>query len=167
MPDVPSIWRVELYHPLVVHFPIVLSMSGTLAWLAGQVVSRERRWGFLLPAGRLALVAGAAAAWLAVYTGDLADAEVVRSLCDPTVVETHEELAYVVGWTFSGAVVVDIGSLYVEALEEWRAYIAAVVGAALIVGTATVGYVGHLGASLVYQQAAGVYQPTAKCTEFE
>jgi len=167
MPDVPSIWRVELYHPLVVHVPIVLLMSGTLAWLAGQVVGREGRWGFLLPAGRLALVAGTVAAWGAVYTGDLADAAVVRTLCDPTVVETHEELAYVVGWTFGGAVVVDLGSLYVEALEKWRTHIAVFVGAALVAGTATVGYVGHLGASLVYQQAAGVYQPTEKCTEFE
>ena len=75
MPEVPSIWRVELYHPLVVHFPIVLLMSGTLAWIAGQAVSCEGRLGFLLPAGRLALVAGTAAAWLAVYTGDLADAD--------------------------------------------------------------------------------------------
>ena len=94
MGELPSIWRVELFHPLVVHFPIALLLSGTIAWLAGQVVDEAGTWGFLEPAGRLMLGAGVITAWIAVYTGDLANTEVARRLCDPTVVETHEDYAF-------------------------------------------------------------------------
>ncbi len=167
MGELPSIWRVELLHPLVVHFPIALLIGGTAAWIAGHLVDREGRWGFLKPAGRLALLVGIASAWIAVYTGSLADAEVVRGLCDPTVVETHEELAYLVAWTFTGAVAVDFASSFIERLKPWRRYLAIAVGLALLAATATLGYVAHLGASLVYQQAAGVYQPADDCAEFE
>lgn len=165
MADVPSLWRVELVHPIVVHFPIVLLMTGTFAWLAGQLADRGGRWGFLVPAGRLALAGGLVAAWVAIYTGDLADAEVVRSLCDPTVVETHEELAYLVAYLFTGALALDLAAA--GPLRRWRRWLAPLVAVALLAGTGGIGYVGHLGASLVYQQGAGVYQPSNNCTEFE
>ena len=88
-------WRTELWHPLVVHFPIALLLIGTLFRLGGAVVSRtHRRLAFLRPAGQALLALGTAGAWVAVYTGSLADSIVVRSLCDPTVLESHENLAY-------------------------------------------------------------------------
>jgi uncharacterized membrane protein len=167
MADIPSIWRVELIHPLVVHFPVVLLLCGTLAWLAGQWVAENGRWAFLRPAGRLMLGVGAASAWAAVYTGHLADAEVVRTLCDPTVVEAHEEYATLAAAIFTGAVVVDFASLLIDALKRWRTPIAVVVALALIAGATLLGYVGHLGSTLVYQQGAAVYHPTEMCTEFE
>ncbi|MGO1586219.1 MAG: DUF2231 domain-containing protein, partial [Mesonia sp.] len=37
----------------------------------------------------------------------------------------------------------------------------------LLIGNGFLMYVGHLGATLVYQQAAGVYVPTEDCQEFE
>ncbi|MGM0556775.1 MAG: DUF2231 domain-containing protein [Myxococcota bacterium] len=167
MGELPSIWRVELFHPLVIHFPIALLLSGTLAWLAGQFVDGEGTWGFLEPAGRLMLGAGVISAWIAVYTGDLANTEVARQLCDPTVVEAHEEYAFVVAGVFTGALALELASVLLDALEPWRRAITVVVGIALVAASGLLGYVGHLGATLVYQQAAGVYQPTESCTEFE
>ncbi|QDG50539.1 hypothetical protein FIV42_07270 [Persicimonas caeni] len=175
MSDLPSIWRTELIHPLVVHFPIVLLMCGTLAWLAGQWVGRSSdqssdqssRWSFLLPAGRLMLAVGAVTAWAAVYTGDLADTEVARTLCDPTVVEAHEEYAFVVAAVFTGAILLDWAVVLVEKLQRWRTPLSLLIGIALLGASGLLGYVGHLGASLVYQQAAGVYRPSQMCTEFE
>jgi len=46
-------------------------------------------------------------------------------------------------------------------ITEW-----AVIGL-LLVGSGYVAYTAHLGASLVYQQGAAVYEPTAGCSEFE
>lgn len=167
MTELPGIWRVELLHPLVVHFPLALLLCGTAAWLVGHWTRRRERWAFLLPAGRLMLSVGAASAWVAVYTGDLADAEVVRTLCDPTVVEAHEEYAIIVAAIFTGALVIEFASLLNAALERWRHIIAIAVGVALIGGAALLGYVGHLGSTLVYQQGAAVYHPSENCTEFE
>ena len=36
----------------------------------------------------------------------------------------------------------------------------------LLAGSGTLAYVGHLGAELVYQQAAGVNIPSKDCSEF-
>jgi uncharacterized membrane protein len=167
MTEVPGIWRVELIHPLVVHFPLVLLLSGTLAWLAGQWVASDGRWAFLLPAGRLMLSVGAASAWVAVYTGHLADAEVVRTLCDPTVVETHEQYATWVAAIFTGALLVEFASILIDALDRWRTPLSVTVALAIITGSTLLGYVGHLGSTLVYQQGAAVYHPSEACTEFE
>jgi hypothetical protein len=110
---------------------------------------------------------GVVTTWIAIYTGSLADAEVVRSLCDPTVVESHEELAYLVGYLFTGAVFAE-GTTSFFKLEGFTSMILrGTVGIALLAGTSTLFYVGHLGATLVYQQGAGVYQPSEDCVEFE
>ena len=160
-------WRVELIHPLLVHFPLALLVTGTLLWLAGQGLRRRARLAFLLPAGRLLLVLGTALAWVSVYTGELADGVVARTLCDPTVVKAHENNAYTVSAVFSVAMAVDL----VVALRPWsrivRRIAALAVGVALVAGSAGIAYVGHLGAQAVYQQAAGVFTPTESCTEFE
>lgn len=161
-------WRVELFHPLIVHFPIALLVVGSCLWLLGRAWrSPARTELFLLPAGRLLLITGTLLAWLAVYTGTLADARVARFLCDPTVLKSHENLAYTISTVFSVAVGVDLASM----LKKWPRQLvwpaALVVGALLTAGVLGISYVGHLGARTVYQQAAGVYQPTAACTEFE
>lgn len=165
-------WRVELWHPLVVHFPIGLLVSGVVAWFASAFTDPNGRWGFLRPAARLALAVGTAGAWLAIYTGGLADAQVVRTLCDPTVVEEHENLAWLTAAIFSGAVGVDLTVHYYSdslrrARQPLRRALISVVGIALVVGVSLLGYVGHLGAKLVYQQGAAVYHPSQMCTEFE
>lgn len=184
MESLPSMWRTELWHPLVVHFPIALLLVGTLFRLGGgaTVFAGASRFAFLRPAGRALLVLGTVGAWGAVYTGSLADAIVVRSLCDPTVLESHESLAYRAAYLFSGCVAADVALL---AARRWlvsgpepsrasfrgtgllrRGLLLAVLGLALA-GSATLTYVGHLGSKLVYQQAAAVNQPADDCAAFE
>lgn len=167
MAQLPSMWRTELFHPLVVHFPIALLTVGTVAWLVGRLVGREGRWGFLLPAGRALLLIGTLSAWAAVYTGDLADAEVARTLCDPTVVEAHESYAYWMGYLFTGALAVDAASHLSDLKGVWRRFAGVAAGVAMLLGASLLVYVGHLGASIVYQQGAAVYEPAEDCREFE
>ena len=160
-----SMWRVELIHPFVIHIPIALLIFGSLFWIVSLWLHRQHD--FLRPSARLLLLIGTIGAWIAVYTGSLADAEVVRTLCDPTVVEQHEKLAYIVGYIFLGFVIIDwlVAKNYLNLIS--RKYLQAGLAILLIVGCGFLGYVGHLGSKLVYQQAAAVYQPTEGCVEFE
>ena len=167
MDPLPSMWRTELWHPLLVHFPIALLLVGTALRLVGEL---RRRWSpssFLVPGGRLLLVLGTLGAWAAVYTGTWADAAVARSLCDPTVVEAHETWGYRVGYLFSAGLLVD-GVLWLRRSGAWvRRGLLTVFVLVLLGGSTGLGYVGHLGAKLVYQQAAAVHQPGADCADFE
>ncbi len=167
MNGIPGIWRTELWHPMVVHFPIVLLLGAAVLRLFSCFISGDNR-SFLLKASRLSLWVGAVTAWLAVYTGSLADAIIVRDLCDPTVLEDHENAAYTIGVLFTAAAFIDLASLKLlrekvslQKISEW------IIIFLLLIGSGYVGYTAHLGASLVYQQAAAVYVPSAGCNEFE
>lgn len=167
MDALPSMWRTELWHPLLVHGPIALLFAGTGMRLVGMIHRRYPALRFLVPAGRLLLVVGTIGAWAAVYTGTLADAEVARSLCDPTVVEAHEFWAYRVSWLFTGAVLLD-GVLWIGRSSLWvRRGLMLLLAGSLLAGSTGLGYVGHLGATLVFQQGAAVYHPGPDCAAFE
>lgn len=158
-------WRVELIHPFVIHIPIALLIVGSLFWISSLWM--HKRYNFLRPSARLLLLIGTFGAWIAVYTGSLADAEVVRTLCDPTVVEQHENYGYIVGYMFSAFVIIDWLTVngYMDFLKKQFIHLLLIL--LLLAGCSLLGYVGHLGSTLVYQQSAAVYQPTEGCVEFE
>ncbi|HEY9561267.1 MAG TPA: DUF2231 domain-containing protein [Anseongella sp.] len=167
MEQLPSMWRTELLHPLSVHFPLALLFTGSLLFLFVVILRKNRTAAFLRPASRLLLWLGVVTAWIAVYTGNQADSEVTRSLCDPTVLELHEVLAYRMAYIFSAAVVLESLPFLVKIKAKLTTALTVIICALLIAGCGYLTYVGHLGASLVYQQAAGVYQPSDNCKEFE
>lgn len=160
MTELPEFWRTEVYHPLSVHFPIVLLLMATLFKLIG-LWSSKLTWE---PGGRLLLILGVMGAWVAIYTGDMADGIVSRQLCDPTVLKDHENLATITAWIFSAALLLDLLIKYLEKLKNKIFYIILVL--LMLAGSGTLTYVGHLGAQLVYQQAAGVNVPSEDCSEF-
>jgi uncharacterized membrane protein len=158
--------RVELWHPMVVHFPIALLLVGMALRLAAMA-ARADRLAFLLPAARLALALGTLGAWSAVYTGTLADAQVARTLCDPTVVERHENLAWWVASLFTAALLADGLLQALRARPGPSRLLGTLLAGTLLIASALLAYVGHLGASLVYQQAAAVHVPAQDCAAFE
>ena len=161
MEEIPDIWRTEVWHPLSVHFPVALLLTATVFKVAALIDNREL-WN---RGGSVLLIAGTIAAWVSVYTGDLADGIVSRTLCDPTILKDHENAAFITGWVFSAATVVDLFEwMGPEVLKKMLLRILLVL--LLITGSGFLIYVGHSGASLVYQQAAGVYKPTEDCREF-
>lgn len=167
MSEIPDIWRTELWHPMVVHFPIVLLLGAAILRLLSNFITGDHQ-SFLKKTSRLSLWIGIATAWLAIYTGSLADAIVVRDLCDPTVLEDHENAAYTIGILFTVAAFLDFitftflkESLSFKKVLEWGIILL------LLIGSGYVGYTAHLGATLVYQQAAAVYVPSTGCSEFE
>ena len=160
MTELPDFWRTEVFHPLSVHFPIVLLLMATLFKLIG-LWSSKQTWDH---GGRLLLILGVIGIWISIYTGDLADGIVARQLCDPTILKDHENLAYATAWIFTSALVLELLMLYIELIKTNKVSIIFLL--LLLIGTGFLMYVGHLGAELVYQQAAGVNIPSGNCSEF-
>lgn len=160
MTELPDFWRTEVYHPLSVHFPIVLLLLATLFKIIG-LWSSKVTWDH---GGRVLLFLGVIGVWIAIYTGDLADGIVSRQLCDPTVLKEHENFAYTTAWIFTAALILEILTRLVELFKTRITSIILVL--LMLVGSGTLAYVGHMGAELVYQQAAGVNIPSENCAEF-
>ncbi|MDX1544176.1 MAG: DUF2231 domain-containing protein [Christiangramia sp.] len=160
MTEIPEFWRTEVYHPLSVHFPIVLLLMATLFKLIGLWSSRIT-WE---QGGRFLLILGVIGVWIAVYTGDMADGIVSRELCDPTVLKDHENFAIITAWIFTAALGLELLTGYIDLFKTKTLSVILVL--ILFAGSGTLTYVGHLGAQLVYQQAAGVYVPSEDCAEF-
>lgn len=164
MQTLPDFWRAEIWHPLSVHFPIVLlSLSAILFCLILPFIKNGRaQWEII---SSVCLYAGTLTAWLAIYTGNLADGAVSRHICDPTVLKTHENAAYALVWIFTVAGLLQLARQF-QFSDKIRKNTLLLLFPLLLTGLGFVMYTGHLGATLVYQQGAGVYHPSENCEEF-
>lgn len=160
-PVPPDMWRIELLHPPLVHFPIAFLLLGTALELVAIIRAAERRPA-LRDTARLLFVLGAIGAWLAVWSGEEAEHIVNRVICDPTVTEEHEEWGLIATWIFTATALLAIGRNRLTAQRVITTLI--IIGS--VCGSGALVYTGHLGATLVYQQGAAVYRPTPLCTEF-
>lgn len=161
-------WRIEVYHALSVHFPIVLLSLGTILFLLALWFRKKEKALFLLPASRLLLWLGVVSVWIAIYTGDQTEGAVARQICDPTILKQHEIHAYWVGYLFTAGILLEAFANFLKMQRTIMSRIMVTAICALfIAGTGYLIYVGHLGATLVYQQGAGVYHPSEDCHEFE
>jgi len=161
MNELPEFWRTEIWHALVVHFPVALLSLATLLTVVLLFV-KKNEW---LLSRNLLLLLGTLGAWAAVYTGGMADGIVSRKICDPTVLKQHENLGLGVAYTFTAASFL-LMVLRMNWFEKFRNYIKILLIAVILAGGGLLAYTGHLGATLVYQQGAGVYQPSENCEEF-
>lgn len=162
MEVIPEFWRMEIWHPLSVHLPVAALIIATVLLIVAKIIKRNS-W---KEVSYVLLILGTLGAWLAVYTGHLADDTISREICDPTILETHEFNSYIVAWLFTAASVLAIADMagFLRKLQKW---VFGAIVALMLVGSGFLVYSGHLGAKLVYQQAAGVYQPSENCEEFE
>lgn len=162
MPEIPEFWRTEIWHPLSVHFPIgILTVALLFKFIA--LIKPKSTWS---SGGSLLLYLGTIGAWVAIYTGDLADGIVSRELCDPTVLKDHENAAYTTVWLFTATSLLDMLRFLGVRILKSR-LLGWIVVMLMSIGAGFLAYSGHLGATLVYQQAAGVYTPSDDCAEFE
>lgn len=165
MTEVPGMWRAELWHPLTVHLPIGLILIGAITGICSVIPQIGKKYTFLKPATKLLLSIGVPLIWLAIWTGNEAYEIVGRDLCDPTVKNDHEYFGYFLGWSFTiGSLLFFLTEIFNDTIKR---YVKIISAATLLLSFFLVGYVGHLGAKLVYQQGAAVYQPSEDCKEFE
>ncbi|MBD3220125.1 hypothetical protein GF314_02695 [bacterium] len=156
-----TLWRIELLHPMVVHFPIALLLTGAVAWLVALVTPGRDRLAFLRPAATVLLAAGTVGAWMAVWSGDLADQAIGRDVPNAPLLEDHENLGTATAVLASVLLGVDLLLWWLArntrpGRPSWRrlAHAAAVL---LILATAgAVTLTAHQGAALVYAEGAAV-----------
>lgn len=160
-----SFWRTEVWHPLTVHFPIALLLAATFSLFVSFFLGKARASSWQNASAGL-LLAGCAGAWLAIYTGDMADGIVSRQICDPTVLKDHENASYTMALLFTTAAglnLVAFSRFVANSLKKWIPYLICLL---LFIGSGFLVYTGHLGATLVYQQGAGVNKPSGDCADF-
>lgn len=158
----PEFMRPEEWHALSVHFPIALLPFATIAFLISFFIKGSAKKGWQTGA-TLLLFAGTLMAWVAAYTGDSAEGIVARKICDPTILKDHEIASETLTWIFTVAAALNLTfmtNLVRPRLRTMSVYIAFFL---MLVGTAYLVYAGHIGASLVYDQGAGVKNHTVDC----
>ncbi len=161
-----ELWRIELLHPLVVHFTVAFLLLGVALW-PFRLLEHWSRFRFVSPTSRFLLCLGVLVGWLAVWSGHEAYAEVARTLCVPDVADKHQFYGQTALWIFSIGVGVDLLNVWAGWLDSLRSFW---VGSLLIVfatGSAFLVSAGEHGAHLVYEQAAAVNPPDAECTRFQ
>lgn len=152
---------IQTWHPLTVHFPIAfLLLSGILSlYLVYKYQKHLARFNLLL------LILGLIGCGLAIYTGNIEDGKVSRTLCDPTILKTHENYAYYLLWSFIAILVFWIVKIFILP-KSFKTILSLLLVISSLIGIGCLIYVGHLGASLVYEQAAGVEVPGEDCEGF-
>ena len=158
--------RPEVWHALSVHFPIALLPIATITMLISFFIkdSHKRPWQI---AASLLLLVGCLMAWVAIYTGNVADGIVARKICDPTVLKDHEIAGQTMTNLFTAAVVLQFGwflPLISARLKKIALYLSFVL---MLGGTGYLIYAGHAGATLVYDQGAGVKNHSVDCSDYE
>lgn len=118
-------------------------------------------------AGTLLLFAGCLTAWIAIYTGNVADGVVARKLCDPTVLKDHEIAGQTMTYLFTAAAVASLSGLVKRISARFKVVAFNLSLLLMLTGTGYIVYTGHIGASLVYDQGAGVKNHKADCSEYE
>lgn len=156
-------WRKELWHPLVVHFPIATLLLASAVGLTLLFRHNEKNGSFWVRSFLGLLVFGVITVWLAIYTGLWSYNTEVRRICDPSVLKTHRLWGYYAAYLYTAGLVVYAISRWVWAIRLLT-YLAVLT---TLAGAAALTYSGHLGASLVYQQGAGVRQPAADCSDYQ
>ena len=160
----PTFWRTEIWHPLTVHFPISFLLLATLVMLIALFLKGTQAH-FWYRAGAYLLYVGCLMAWVSIYTGGLADGIVSRKICDPTVLKDHEIAADNMAYIFSAATLLVL-ALRLNLVRVKTRLLQIVAVLLMVVGSGFLAYAGHLGASVVYQQAGGVNVPAGDCAGF-
>jgi len=159
-----SLWRLELLHAVVVHFPVALITVGAGLWVVGQVTAPTGRLGYLRPAASTLLVLGALSAWAAVLSGFWADDVVGPTVPNAPLLHDHQNLAIATAIlaTAFAAVAVTHGLLVRRGGPRvWRSLARAATVVLLLGSVLTLGLAAHHGAALVYAEGAAV-QPVAR-----
>jgi|SRR5687767_11903454 len=160
----PDFWRKELWHPVTVHFPIALLLVATVFLIASFFGKNEYKR-FFQNTSFLLLVIGTIGAWVAIYTGDIADGIVSRKVCDPTILKDHEIAGETMTYLFTAASALSIllfFNLLPPPLHRISHYLVLL---CMVVGSVFLFRAGHLGAQVVYEQGGGVYNHKVNCND--
>jgi uncharacterized membrane protein len=107
--------RLELIHPMLVHFPIALLTTGVVVRFAALWSIKRPTLSFLLPASWMILLLGVIAAWLSIIAGEIAHEIVEPTLPNVTVLHEHENHAYLTAYGFTIGILIDWTRAFLQA----------------------------------------------------
>jgi hypothetical protein len=110
------------------------------------------------------LILGVISGWAGIYSGQLAYNIEVRKICDPKALQDHQWWSYVSLIIFSAALLILLFRTYFK--SQLAVSLKALTSFLLVIGGCTLLYAGHLGATVVYQQGAGVHKPKEDCSDY-
>lgn len=146
--------RIELLHPLTVHFPVAFLMGALAIQIASMLVTNANWFAKLRFSSKLLLFLGVCGAWAAVWSGGEAEEVVENLICAPKVIHEHEEWAERSAYMFSGAfllwILLDKYNWLSRKAVNWAVCLL------LLLSAMNLAYAAHLGGTLVYQQGAAV-----------
>lgn len=156
-------WRKELWHPMMVHVPIATLFLASLVGVLMLFNHSEKNGLFLTRSFSWLLGIGVVTAWIAIYTGLWAYNTEVRRICDPTVLKSHLWWGYCTASLYTASFLL----FMLRRIVSFNRLLVFCTVVLTLIGAGSLGYTGHLGASLVYQQGAGVRQPSTDCGELQ
>lgn len=153
--------RIELIHPMLVHFPIALLSTGTVLRLIALGARPKKSFSFLLPAAWLILALGVLFAWAAVIAGESAANIVAQTLKDLKPLEEHAKHAYRTAVGFTAALSIDFFfSFWAPSLIRKKSWLKkgtyALFTALYLLSFSNLLITGAYGGILVYEEGAAV-----------
>jgi len=159
MPSIP----IELYHPLVVHFPIGLLIGATLCFL----VSLIRHFQWLRNPAIVMGVLGVAVGYLAKQTGEMAAGEIGPHFCNLELLSKHASQAetalifFAAAWGLAALGHLLRGKFFFPAANPFWWKLLLVFG--MLMGSAYLTLAGHKGFQMVFEHGAAVKSPIRYC----
>ena len=162
--------RVELFHPLLVHFPVAFLLLGSSLWIISMIIHPVAKVEITTAMRRSAsavIFIGLLFGIGALKTGELAEDVINQVICDPTITHDHDDWAH---WTmalFAAGLAFAGVTEFFSAARRWSSSYTtscrAMTTLTFIAGMACLTWTGHLGGRLVYEQGAAVanarYEP--------
>ena len=144
------------FHPLVVHFPIVLFiLAGVLyAYMIGwREAQYEKLTGIIHVAGLLFTA-------IAIFSGQQSEGQLSQTPELRAMLEQHARFAWICVWLY--------GLLYLWTqlrFKRWKMMEKYAFLAVFLITTSVLGYSAHLGGKMVYEKGAGVLPMKEKLEE--
>ena len=155
--------RLELIHPVLVHFPIALLSIGTLLRLAAFFTAKKPRLSFLLPAATLILLLGVISAWISIIFGEIAKDIVESTIKNISILREHEEHAYLTAYGFTLALAIDWGRRFLINKRKHKGWmvnrgLAVFIWFFYFFGFVNLLVAGFFGGELVYEEGAAIHR---------
>ena len=153
--------RIELIHPMLVHFPIALLSTGVILRLFAIWFSKRPKFSFLLPASWVILSLGLITGWIAIIFGEIARDVIEQSIKNINILNEHEEHAYITAFAFTLALVIDFIRAFLMTRWQTRGWmvrrgLAIFIALFYFIGFTNLIVTGFYGATLVYEEGAAI-----------
>lgn len=136
-------------HPMIVHFPIALLITGFLFEVAGLIINKE----FFSKAGFYLLVLGSAGVLAAYFSGQNAGSGIEEAGPLKDALELHEDAALLSAILSGVALAMRVGLVFYKKYQGTLKYVSVFLFLAAVLA---IGRTGYFGGDLVYKHAAGV-----------